>query len=45
MAKKNDEIESAINEHLKEKLQQDLSPDESNALRVKVEVIRSLAAE
>lgn len=45
MAKRNDEIERAINEHLKEKLKEDLSPDESHALRVKVETVRELAAE
>ena len=42
---KNQEIETAINEHLKQKLQEDLSPEDSNALRVKVETIRELASE
>jgi hypothetical protein len=42
---KNEEIEAAITEHLKEQLQKDLSPDESTALRVKVATIRELASE
>jgi hypothetical protein len=42
---KNEEIEDAINEHLKAKLQEDLSPEDSNALRVKIETIRGLASE
>lgn len=42
---KNEEIETAITEHLKTKLQEDLTPEASNALRVKVETIRELASE
>ena len=42
---KNQEIETAINEHLKQKLQEDLSVEDSHALRIKVSVIRELATE
>lgn len=42
---KNENIEVAINEHLIQKLQEDLNPDQSHALQVKVGVIRKLASE
>jgi hypothetical protein len=41
----NEKLETAIEEHLLKKLEEDLTPDQITQLRTKVNTIRELAAE